>query len=27
MNNLIFDPLTGEPTILATNRSKRVDQT
>ncbi len=27
MNNLIFDPLTGEATILATNRSKRVNQT
>ncbi len=27
MNNLIFDPLTGEPTLLATNRAKRTDQT
>lgn len=27
MSHFIFDPLTGEPTILATNRAKRVDQT
>lgn len=27
MNSFIFDPLTGEPTILATNRAKRTDQT
>lgn len=27
MGKLIFDPLTGDPTILATNRAKRVDQT
>lgn len=27
MGKLIFDPLTGDPTILATNRVKRVDQT
>ncbi len=27
MNNFIFDPLTKEPTILATNRAKRPDKT
>jgi UDPglucose--hexose-1-phosphate uridylyltransferase len=27
MNGFIFDPLTGEPTILATNRARRTDQT
>lgn len=27
MNTFVFDPLTGEPTIIATNRAKRVDQT
>lgn len=27
MNRFIFDPLTGEPTVSATNRSKRSDQT
>lgn len=27
MGSFIFDPLTGEPTILATNRTKRPDKT
>lgn len=27
MSKFIFDPLTGEPTVSATNRSQRVDQT
>ena len=27
MGNIIFDPLTGEPTILVTERAKRLDQT
>ena len=27
MNQFIFDELTGTPTILATNRAKRSDQT
>lgn len=27
MSHFIFDPLTGEPTVLATNRAKRADQT
>ena len=27
MSNMVFDPLTGDPTIIATNRAKRPDRT